>query len=128
MIDQATLISILGGVIFLFAVALLIVVFLVTRSLVAVTVVLGQIAQTPAFIDPIERLAVQVVPSWVIPLILSGGEGFKNLIQTPEGKAFVDAILAFVRQATDGLPNVPAGGYTTTSTAFKSVDLAEPKG
>ncbi len=97
-----------GGVTALAIVALLIVIAIQSRQITAATQALNAINQNPKILDTVESAAVKVVPAWLIPIVMSGGEGVKQLLQSPDGKAFVDALLTFVRQTTDGLPNTPA--------------------
>jgi hypothetical protein len=105
--EQGTLNLVLGGSTLISVVALLIVIFIQTRQVSALTGAMKEINANPRALDLVEAAATKVVPVELATSLIQILDAAKNMMPDAQVKALLDQIETFSKAVTDGKPNTP---------------------
>jgi hypothetical protein len=107
-VEQGTLNLVLGGSVTLSMIALMVVIFIQTRQVGALTNAMKEINANPRALDLVEAAATKVVPTELatgLIQLLNAGQSFAP---DPQVKDFLSQLETFVKSVTDGKPNDPS--------------------
>lgn len=105
--EQGTLNLVLGGGVTISLVALLVVIFIQTRQVTALTGAMKEINANPRALDLVESAATKVVPTELATGLIQLLNAGRSFTPDPQVKDLLSQLETFVKSVTDGQPNDP---------------------